>query len=288
MHTRVTFEENQRSIENEANHDFCTLCTHHKHLAKDCFKNPSNPRNRNNSENQVRAIRNQKKRKVPTIKQDNTVRVEHHSIEHQGENVQPLNSKVDTTEKVFQKEEDIENIDNSIEGRCLINELPTSYIVDTGAQISVISDRVYSRLKNPSPLEKVPNVIAGAGGAGLATLVVIKDLVSDCLLGMDLLEQFPYFSQPIDKLRETVKQLSKDFVNEPKYYLQNTLSKSCLINTISDINLNLYLEKINTLIKSISAASLKELKPSPCFEHEIKLIDPSLPPIRQKMRRIPY
>ena len=72
----MTFEEKPRNIENEAIHDFCTLCTHHKHLAKNCFKNPSNPRNRNNSENQVWAIRNPKKRKVPTIKQDNTVRVE--------------------------------------------------------------------------------------------------------------------------------------------------------------------------------------------------------------------
>lgn len=74
------------------------------------------------------------------------------------------------TEEVFQKEEDIENIDNSIESTCLINELPISYIVDTGAQISLISDKVNSQLKNPSPLEKVPTVIAGAGGTNLATL----------------------------------------------------------------------------------------------------------------------
>ncbi|RNA32564.1 hypothetical protein BpHYR1_015128 [Brachionus plicatilis] len=50
-----------------------------------------------------------------------------------------------------------------------------------------------NQLKNPSSLEKGPNVIAGAGDADLQLLLL------DCLLGIDLLEKIPYFSKPIEQ-----------------------------------------------------------------------------------------
>jgi hypothetical protein len=74
----------------------------------------------------------------------------------------------------------------------------------------------------------------------------------------------------------------------PKYFSKNHLSPNQFIKTLNEVDVNQYLNKITDLIKSISASSLKHLKPSSCFEHVIKLTDPTLPPIRQKMRRIPH
>ncbi|RNA30931.1 hypothetical protein BpHYR1_046587, partial [Brachionus plicatilis] len=172
---------------------------------------------------------------------------------------------------------------DEIEGVCLLNELPIKYTLDTGAEITVISDRAYSSLKHPTILEPVPNLIASAGGSGLTVLgrsyalitigevsiftflVVIKDLVVDCLLGMDLLQQFPFFKKPIDEFRKVLVQMSKQVTIKPRFNLMNVYNSS-----------------------SIAASSLRELKPSQCFEHIIQLMNPNIEPIRQKTRRIPY
>ncbi|CAF1129296.1 unnamed protein product, partial [Brachionus calyciflorus] len=241
---RVSFEENSHTIEKYPDQEFCKHCTHHKHLAKDCFRNPNHPRNRNNIETHVRSviksgakIRNNPIQTVCTEK--NTC------LEFQGDSHGPIQPQNATESQV--------DDEKSIEGMCLINEIPINFTIDTGAQITVISDRVY-------------NSELRIGETAIFTfLVVIKGL-----------------------LRETVKRLNQDLKLEPTKFLRNAIKNSTFINSLSDTDFNHYLEKINGLIKSISASSLKELKPSPCFEHEIKLIDPNLPPIRQKMRRIPY
>ncbi|CAF1054648.1 unnamed protein product [Brachionus calyciflorus] len=219
---RVSFDENLHTIEKNSDQEFCTRYTHHKHLAKDCFRNPHHPRNRNNLETDVRS---------------------NICLKFNGDSDEPIQPQNITCSSVDEK-------DKSIEGMCLINEIPINFTIDTGAQIT--------------------------------------GLVSDCLLGIDLLEKFRYFSEPIEKLRETVKRLNQDLKLELKKYLRNAITNAPFVNTLSDTDFNHYLERINELIKSISASSLKELKPSPCFEHGIKLIDPNQTPIRQKMRRIPY
>ena len=315
----VRFED-QTQTRDDPSLAWCTRCTHHRHLIKDCFRTANNSRTQQNFETQVRAVNKHNRWGKSNKNRKNMVHVEDiRNVASEPTPIdpiqQPLTSvSIDAEEAILEKKGGFEQtstnneemLDDSIEGTCLINELPITFTIDTGAQITVISENVYNALSNPSPLEKVPNLISGAGGAGLEVLgktyaqlrigeaaiftflVVIKDLVSDCLLGMDLLLQFPYFKQPLNQLKDAVKQLSKDLVTEPKQYLRSAISNSSLINTLTDLDVNHYLEKINELLKGISASSLKELKPSQCFEHEIKLTDPSLPPIKQKMRRIPY
>jgi hypothetical protein len=57
--------------------------------------------------------------------------------------------------------------ETNIQGACLINELPVTYTIDTGAELTVIIDRVYNDMEGHSPLKAVPNFIAGAGGKSL-------------------------------------------------------------------------------------------------------------------------
>ncbi|RNA43914.1 hypothetical protein BpHYR1_001299 [Brachionus plicatilis] len=168
-------------------------------------------------------------------------------------------------------------------------------------------------MKNPTP---TPQATIGelfkvlmasiAGGSGLTIvgrtyaqitigevsiftfLVVIKDLVVDCVLGMDLLQQCPFFKKPIEELRKVVVQISKQVTIKPRFYLMNVYNSSRYIRSVTDINIDKYMNKIQESIKSIAASSLRELKSSQCFEHTIQLMNPNIEPIRQKTRRIPY
>ncbi|CAF1155263.1 unnamed protein product, partial [Brachionus calyciflorus] len=53
---------------------------------------------------------------------------------------------------------------------CLINEIPINFTIDSGAKITVISDKIYNSLQNSSPFELVSHEVAGAGGNRLSTL----------------------------------------------------------------------------------------------------------------------
>ncbi|RNA33580.1 KRAB-A domain-containing [Brachionus plicatilis] len=250
--------QHRANFTTKPNQDWCTNCTHHKHLAKDCLRNKRASRPSNcMATTRVRACYN---RSEPDQSAAQRIQVYKH---------------------------------DEIEGVCLLNELPIKYTLDTGAEITVISDRAYSSLKHPTILEPVPNLIASAGGSGLTVLgrtyaqitigevsiftflVVIKDLVVDCLLGMDLLQQFPFFKKPIDELRKVVVQMSKQVTIEPRFYLMNVYNSSRYIRSVTDINIDKYMNKIQESIKSIAASSLRELKPSQCFEHTIHKDDDS-------------
>ena len=91
------------------------------------------------------------------------------------------------------------------------------------------------------------------------------------------------------QLKETIKQLNKKASLFKKRITPKILNNSRCMNVIqTTIDTNHYLKKMHEQIKSISAASLKDFRPSSCFAHVIKLIGPTLPPIRQKMRRITH
>ena len=63
------------------------------------------------------------------------------------------------------------------------------------------------------------------------------------------------------------------------------------LNTTNELDTEEYrdmTERISELLRSVAAASYKDLTPTDTVMHEIKLIDPSKPPFRQKMRRVPF
>ncbi|RNA12852.1 hypothetical protein BpHYR1_038635 [Brachionus plicatilis] len=136
------------------------------------------------------------------------------------------------------------NQHGSLQGDCLINEQQVTYTIDSGADVTVISENVYISFKKPLPLEPIKNIIASAGGGGLdivgqtysqikideyaifSFLIVVKNLVVDCLLDMDLIPQFPFFKQPIDQVRDVIGQMNHKLYQVPKYF-----SKNAHINT---------------------------------------------------------
>ncbi|CAF1120353.1 unnamed protein product, partial [Brachionus calyciflorus] len=128
-------------------------------IKQELFRNPHHPRNRNN---QVRSVIKSKTR----IRNSpiHTVCTEQNTcLKFNGDSHEPIQPQNTTCSSVDEK-------DKSIEGMCLINEIPINFTIDNGAKITVISDKVYNSLQNSSPLELVSHEVAGAGGNRLSTL----------------------------------------------------------------------------------------------------------------------
>ncbi|CAF0859294.1 unnamed protein product [Brachionus calyciflorus] len=93
--------------------------------------------------------------------------LQHNNPTKQNTNNRNSNNRVDSQESIQPlntTESQVDDNEKSIEGICLINEIPINFTIDTGAQITVISDKVYNSLQNSSPLELVSHEVAGAGG----------------------------------------------------------------------------------------------------------------------------
>ncbi|RNA04902.1 hypothetical protein BpHYR1_022843 [Brachionus plicatilis] len=51
-----------------------------------------------------------------------------------------------------------------------------------------------------------------------------KNYVVDCLLGMDLIPQYPFFKQPIEQVRDVIGQMNHKLYQVPKYFSKNATS----------------------------------------------------------------
>ncbi|RNA28342.1 hypothetical protein BpHYR1_042786, partial [Brachionus plicatilis] len=102
--------------------------------------------------------------------------------------------------------------------------------------------------------------------AVLTFIIVVKNLVMDCLLGMDVLPKFPFFKQPIDQLKQTAQIMTNKLTTHPKFYRKRVLQSPLRVSNLCEVNVDHYITKIHELLKNNSAACLKELKPSRCFE----------------------
>ena len=335
-HMEPTNTKKQTEASSNQN-DWCTICTHHKHLNKDChkqqrerkteqkttvkacfnhyFNSDENSNSSSKEANRRRQFMNNKRiSNQPQFQPNLPIIYENHEDTNEQQN---HNRNLVVTDKmkwynitdtilINQNTNENTNQHESLQGECLINEQKITYTIDTGADVTVISENVYNSMQNPSPLEPMTNFIASAGGSGLdilgrtysqvkigdyaifTFLIVVKNLVVDCLLGMDLIPQFPFFKQPIEQVRDVIGQMNEKLYQVPKYFSKNAHISTQYIKSLTEFDSNHYIDRIKDMIQSIAASSLSELKPSSCFEHIIKLTDPSLPPIRQKMRRIPH
>ncbi|RNA36121.1 Retrovirus-related Pol poly from transposon [Brachionus plicatilis] len=111
----------------------------------------------------------------------------------------------------------------NFEGDCLINDILTHFQIDTGSDITAISDKKYKDLPNGEEMIQVRNDITGADGSNLVILgrtgvkmqfgtyiaqmnvYIIKDLVQESLIGLDFVYKFNGFRLPIVHLKSTLK-----------------------------------------------------------------------------------
>ena len=119
---RVRFEENPHTSEKYQDQEFCTMCTQHKHFAKDCFRNHNHRRDRNNLEKYARSVI--KSGAKTKIRNDpiNTFCTEHNTS---------LNFQLDLQEPIQPRptESSAGDDEKSIEGMCLINEIPIKFTI---------------------------------------------------------------------------------------------------------------------------------------------------------------
>ncbi|RNA32243.1 hypothetical protein BpHYR1_004813, partial [Brachionus plicatilis] len=151
----------------------------------------------------------------------------HHPKSHSNQNLKlPTNN----TTFLSTNEQQISNYSSTVaenlEGDCLINDILTHFQIDTGSDMTAISDIKYKDLLNEKEMIQVRNDITGADGNNLVILgrtwvkiqygtyitqmnvYIIKDLVKECLIGLDFVNKFNGFRIPIVHLKSTLKKFT--------------------------------------------------------------------------------
>ncbi|CAF0708800.1 unnamed protein product [Brachionus calyciflorus] len=119
---------------------------------------------------------------------------------------------------------------------------------------------------------------------------IIKDLVQECLIGLDFVNKFNGFRIPIGHLKSTLKNFTistiHNYSNKLKQLQINKIEEkpkhNHTIQSNSDTKgteenptkIEFIKNKILELATSVSAPSLMDLKPSTITNHKIDLIDP--------------
>jgi hypothetical protein len=141
----------------------------------------------------------------------------------------PTNNSAPTS--VLNNAVSAEMLARRINGKCKINMKPVKFLVDTGADITSISMRIYEQVVEAShklsPLRawnasgdqlkspgKVNVQIQLGTVACFADVLVVTDLVVDCLLARDVLDSCPVTRELLGQLQEAVEKFSEGMPHE--------------------------------------------------------------------------
>ncbi|CAF0929647.1 unnamed protein product [Brachionus calyciflorus] len=247
-----TITKNQTLVQNDPNSQ-CTHCVHHKHLWKNCYFNPINMN---------KDVKHFKKLRFNLPNKSNY-------IPHREPKIKTICKPPFCEATNTQIEQYSTDISEHLEGDCLINNRFTRFQIDTGSDISVISEKVFNQLTNKQQLLKTNEKISGADGSNLRilgrTLVkiqfgnymtnllvyVMSGLVKEFLIGLDFVNKFNGFKIPISHLKNTLNN-----------YTRNTIS----------INLRNHQENLNTIKGCLSRDQTTELNQQNS-EQTVKIIN---------------
>ncbi|CAF0975241.1 unnamed protein product [Brachionus calyciflorus] len=198
-----------------------------------------------------------------------------------------------------------------ITGTALMNNVPINYLLDTGADETIMSRKGYKKLSNEQRVVltdykgKFPNSASGKlpilGTVTVNKCVIDPDIIlenqqikvadlktdNECLLGMDIIQQIPSLNSRLEAVNNNVIQFSNELSKIGK--TENDIEEVLVVDNLPNFETDEQLEKAITLeFKSISAESFDQLTPTDTIMHEIKLVDPNIKPIKQKTRPVPF
>ncbi|CAF1047418.1 unnamed protein product [Brachionus calyciflorus] len=183
----------------------------------------------------------------------------------------------------------------NLEGDCLINNILTHFQIDTGSDITAISEKKYNDLQNHKEIITINNDITGADGSNLIILgktrvkiqfgtyithmdiFIIKNLVQECLIGLDFVNKFNGFRTPIDHLKSALKKFTFSTIQGHNYNLKQSKifsidNKPKIIQKIQS-NLVSNGTKFQELVTSTKNISPKKLNPSTITNDKDDLIN---------------
>ena len=225
-----------------------------------------------------------------------------------------------------------------LRGWCRIDEQLAQYEFDSGASTTCINTATFQALQINRPIQPYHGKVIAANGPlttlGTATLkitlgnhtfdltVLVVDLGEGhtILLGRDVYEHYPNFSQAINQIKTIIEDSDRHILGHPPTTQKQTASTTkhetasdilVIIRPISNPNEHKpgdtspqhhtksttdsttdeeqhAAEQIKDLLSSIAASSFSDLTPTDTVTHQIKLIAPSQPPFKQKMRKVPF
>ncbi|CAF0816729.1 unnamed protein product [Brachionus calyciflorus] len=176
-------------------------------------------------------------------------------LNQQYQNSKPKNSILPTHNTTFLNANDQLNfstVAENLEGDCLVNDSFTHFQIDTDEIIQIAG----ADGNNFTILGKTWIKIQFGTYITQMYVYIIKDLVQECLFGLDFVNKFIGFRIPIGHLTSTLN----------KQDTKGTEENPTKIEFIKN--------KILELLTSVSAPSLMDLKPSTITNHKIDLIDP--------------
>ena len=219
-------------------------------------------------------------------------------------------------DKVAANKEVLMLVDNSdaigrIQGIAILNDIKISYLCDSGADESLLSEQGFKKLAasgarlNPY---NGPNFRSASGCLEIIGTVNVPSCVidpntplhnfefkvaklncrRDCLLGMDIIQKTPILYQKFKDIKNTINSLSSKNHN---WATENDDGASVFMAENSeDLNPEdkVFEAEIVKNLEMVAAKNFNELDPNSKFTHHIQLIDPNIKPIRQKTRPVPF
>ena len=217
-----------------------------------------------------------------------------------------------------------------LNGFCLVDNHPCDYLLDTGAGRTVIRENmiplerrneiiplkgsVFTFDGNLSPILGIKNCTLQIGNTFCkGDFLVARQLIKDCLLGMDVLTSCPLFKEAITSLHTSIKSLisydyspdtqsdtpenacyeSRLVVYNPGQNKQDIVNTHINNVTIVPVVKDDIIEILKSYFHDITASCMEDLtvKTNTARTVEIKHImeiEPNTLPIKQKTRGVPY
>ncbi|MCA9334436.1 retroviral-like aspartic protease family protein, partial [Candidatus Saccharibacteria bacterium] len=190
-------------------------------------------------------------------------------------------------------------------GMCCIQGRPIEYELDTGADLTIISERIYRELQPIPALVPCETDFVAANGVAMQvigqirvpirlgneesseTLYVVSDLANDMLLGRELMSKFGSINDTMAVVRHRVRELSRQVMSST---IESPVGewKISAGDSVDETSARKWAEK---RFQSLTAQSMDDLRPmvmrSKLFTHSITLKNESKGPVRERARRIP-
>ena len=196
-------------------------------------------------------------------------------------------------------------------GMALIDHTGIHYLCDTGADFSILSEQGFDRIRRLNKaacLTKYtgPQVNSATGNMEILGVYEAKEVTinssfslynqkfrvaklasrNECLIGRDLIVQIPSLNLHLQGFKNYLESSKKELIFNLDQFLETSGHLDAMVLLVeSDEELRMLIEQE---LSTVGASNFNEIIPTDLLTHEIKLIDPNQPPIRHKVRPIPF
>ena len=244
-----------------------------------------------------------------------------HSCPYGRRHLETYRPNIDVERIVLNSKDALSRV-REMNGTCIVDGVSCAYLIDTGTSRTIIRESMIPMAVRKDivllqgsvfTFDGVLSSINGSKSFSLqigntvcnGEFLVSKDLLNDCLLGMDVLTRCPLFKNAIEVLYRATNALITSSPAEvyvldvpeivPPINLRADVCRRVVNSEEVAVNnpVDPLVEQLKSNFHDLSATSMKDLTKltnfsnKPFLQHEM-LIKPGIEPIKQKTRGVPY